>query len=82
MRRASLVLLVAIQVFVFLGTLGLGIAGALSGEAAGCVAIVAWFVVGLPGSYAAADSLNVQLARRDAASREALSPVQSPGSAA
>jgi hypothetical protein len=79
MRRASVVLLIAVQLAVFLGTLGLGIAGTLSGEAAGCLAILAWFIVGLPSSYAAADYSETRLARREAGRRGQLAPIQARG---
>jgi hypothetical protein len=61
MTRGSLTLIVATQLAVFLGTLSLASTGLISGEAAACAAIVLWFVVGLPLSYAIAD---VAAARR------------------
>jgi hypothetical protein len=75
MRRASVVLLIAVQLAVFLGTLGLGIAGTLSGEAAGGLAILTWFIVGLPSSYAAADHAEKHLARREAGRRGQLASI-------
>jgi hypothetical protein len=79
MRRASVVLLIVVQLAVFLGTLVLGIVGTLSGEAAGCLAIVVWFLIGLPSSYVAADYADVRLARREALRRQRLAPIQVRG---
>jgi hypothetical protein len=82
MRRVSLILLIAVQLAVFLGALGLGMAGTLSGEAAGCLAILAWFVLGLPLSYSAAELSETQLAKREAARNQRPAPVQVPRTAA
>ncbi len=65
MTRGSLIVLVATQLAVFLGTLSIATTGLISGEAAACAAIVLWFVVGLPASYAAADAAQARRARRE-----------------
>jgi hypothetical protein len=53
----GLLLVTVIQLATFLAPLVLARAGFLSGEAAGLSAIVGWFVVGMPLSYAAADRM-------------------------
>jgi hypothetical protein len=78
MTRGSLILLIATQLAVFLGTLSIATTGVVSGEAAACTAIVLWFVVGLPLSYAVADAFG---ARRAAVATKQVSQVQATSSA-
>ena len=54
----------AIQLAVFFLPIAAGIAGLISGGAAGLTAVVTWFVAGIPLSYAAIDALAVRDARR------------------
>ena len=82
MTRASLILLIATQLAVFLGTLSIATTGLISGEAAACAAIILWFVVGMPLSYAVADAANARLLRRNTDQRKALGTAHSTGSAA
>lgn len=55
MTPAGLVLASAIQLGTFLAPLVLAHSGVMSGEVAGLVAIVSWFVIGMPLSCAAVD---------------------------
>ncbi len=82
MIRGSLLLLVATQLAVFLGTLSIATTGFMSGEAAACAAIVLWFLVGLPLSYAVADVAEARRARRQAGATKRVAPVQARSSAA
>jgi hypothetical protein len=52
------VLVTSIQLGVFVAPLVIARAGLLFGDVAGLVAIVGWFVVGLPLSYAVADRVD------------------------
>jgi hypothetical protein len=60
----SLAAVVAIQLASLVVPLAAGIAGLVSGATAGLLSVTAWFVVGLPLSYAIVDS---RAARRAAA---------------
>jgi hypothetical protein len=82
MTRGSLTLLIATQLAVFLGTLSIASTGILSGEAAACAAIVVWFVVGLPLSYAVVDAVGARRARRGGVGARQVSRIQAPSSAA
>jgi hypothetical protein len=53
----GLTLVTVIQLATFLAPLVLARTGFMSGEAAGLSAIVGWFVVGMPLSYAVADRM-------------------------
>jgi hypothetical protein len=53
----GLLLAAVIQLGIFLAPLVLSRAGLMSGEAAGLTAILAWFVVGMPLSYAVVDKV-------------------------
>jgi hypothetical protein len=81
MIRGSLILLIATQLAVFLGTLSIATTGLITGEAAACAAIVIWFVAGLPLSYAVADAAEARRARRDAVATNQVARVQAPSSA-
>jgi hypothetical protein len=64
----GLVLATVIQLGTFLAPLVLARAGSMSGEVAGLIAILGWFVVGMPLSYTVADKVARRRALR--ASRE------------
>jgi hypothetical protein len=53
----------AIQLFVLFLPLTAGIAGLISGGLAGLIAVVGWFVLGIPLSYTAVDALATRHAR-------------------
>jgi len=55
MKHSGVVLVVVIQLAAFVGTLALGKSGFVSGEAAACAALIAWFGIGVPLSYSAVD---------------------------
>lgn len=63
MRFGYLVSAAAIQLLVFFLPIGAGIAGLVSGGIAGVTAVIGWFVVGIPVSYAVVDARAVRLAR-------------------
>ena len=81
MTRGSLILLIATQLAVFLGTFSTATTGLISGEAAACAAIVLWFVVGLPLSYVVADAAEARRLHREAVAGKPVAPVQAPSSA-
>jgi hypothetical protein len=62
-RYEHLLTAAAIQLFVFFLPLGAGITGLLSGGLAGLTAVLGWFVLGIPLSYAAIDALAVRHSR-------------------
>ena len=55
MNPGGLLLAAVIQLAIFLAPLVLARTGFLSGEVAGLTAILGWFVVGMPLSYAVVD---------------------------
>ncbi len=57
MRFGDLLTAAAIQLVVLLLPLAAGIIGLISGGLAGLLAVVGWFVIGVPVSYLAIDAL-------------------------
>ena len=55
MRHSGVVLLVIIQLAAFFGPLALGKTGIVSGELSAFAALLVWFALGVPLSYAAVD---------------------------
>lgn len=55
MSLGDLLALLLLQLAALLAPLGLGIAGVISGGTAGFSSITAWFLVGMPLSYAVVD---------------------------
>lgn len=65
----------AVQVAVFLTPLAMAPLGVMSGEMAGLIAIVLWFVLGTPLSYAVLDRARARRVRARHP-RPSLTPVQ------
>ena len=63
MRFVHLVSAAAIQVLVFFLPIAAGIAGLISGAIAVLLAVLGWFMVGIPLSYAVIDARAARLAR-------------------
>lgn len=57
MRFGYLLTAAVIQLFVLFLPLAGGLVGLISGGLAGLIAVVGWFAVGIPMSYAAIDAL-------------------------
>ena len=55
MNPGAFLLATVVQLAIFLAPLVLAKAGLMSGEVAGLTAILGWFVVGMPLSYAVVD---------------------------
>lgn len=68
MSLGGLVAIFLCQLAALIVPLALGIAGLISGGTAGLMSIAAWFLVGIPISYAAVD-IHAARRRREAAGR-------------
>jgi hypothetical protein len=77
----GLVLATVIQLGTFLAPLVLARAGLISGEVAGLVAIVGWFVVGMPLAFTVSDSLARRRALKASRERDRLTSIPAGSSA-
>ena len=76
MNAVGILLVIVVQLGMFLSPLLLARAGFVGGEAAALAAIVSWFVIGMPVSYAVADRVR----RRKAALPSRPRAIPAPGS--
>ena len=81
MTPGGLVLATVIQLGTFLAPLVLARASLISGEVAGLVAIVGWFVVGMPMAFTVTDKLARRRASRASRERDPLTSIPARSSA-
>lgn len=81
MTPGGLVLATVIQLGTFLAPLVLARAGLISGEVAGLVAIVGWFVVGMPLAFTVSDRLTRRKVLRASRERDRLTSIPARSSA-
>ena len=75
MTAGGLVCSTVIQLGIFLAPLALARAGMISGEVAGLVAILGWFVIGMPLSYTVADTVARRRALRTSGERDRVTSI-------
>jgi hypothetical protein len=77
-RPGGFVLATVIQLGIFVAPLALARGGVMDGEVAGLAAIVSWFVLGVPLSYAAGDTVRRRQARAVSNPKKRLRSVSTP----
>jgi hypothetical protein len=80
-RPGGLLLVTVIQLGIFLAPLVLARAGFMPGEAAGLAAIVCWFVIGMPLSYAVAGRVRRRTTLTTSRDEKRLRPISTATSA-